>query len=128
MVTFRPQAKAWLPLLIVALPIAGVGVAALIDGAFIGLLAIAFAAVIVGYNSTIRLTIADQQISLKRFGLTVWSAPKDAIRIENGRGGDVPIMPAYLFIRHSQQIGYVLRGWFREEDIATLRAMLTKGC
>ena len=55
--TLRPRLTAWLPLLIVALPIALVGGWALYDGVLIGLAAVAFAAFIVGYNATIRLSI-----------------------------------------------------------------------
>lgn len=127
MIVFRPRRSAWLPLLIVGLPIAAFGVWALYGGALVGLGAIAFGAIIVGYNATIRLSVSGGQVRLKRFGLTVWSSSTGDTTIESGLEGDVPIIPAYLFVRQSQRVGYVLRGWFEEADIATLRALLANG-
>ena len=125
--TLRPKISTWLPLLIVGLPIAAFGIWALCEGAIIGLAATAFGAIIVGYNATVRLTLSDGQIRLRRFGLTVWSSPTCGTTIESGRGGDLPILPAYLFLRESQQVGYVLRGWFAEGDIVTLQELLADG-
>ena len=126
--TLRPRKKAWLPLLIVSGPIAAFGVADMIVGeVWVGLAIIAFAAMIVGYNGTIRLTVDAGQMTLKRFGLTVWSAPTQDMTIKTGRGGDVAVLPAYVFMRHSVQVGHVLRGWFAETDIAMLRMALANG-
>jgi hypothetical protein len=123
----RPQARAWLPLLVVTGPIAALGIFAILEDALIGSALIVLAAVIVGYNGTIRLIVHDGQISLKRYGIIVWSAPTRDISVEAGRGGDIAILPAYVFMRRTQQVGYILRGWFREEDVSKLRELLAKG-
>lgn len=96
-------------------------------GIWEGLVAIVFAATIIGYNGTVRLVIDGGQITLKRFGRTVWSAPTLDMTMRSSCGGDVAILPAYVFMRHSEKVGYVLRGWFKESDIAMLRIALANG-
>jgi hypothetical protein len=123
----RPQTRAWLPLLVITGPIAALGLFAILEGALVGSALIVLAAVIVGYNGTIRLIVRDGQISLKRYGLIVWSAPTSDITFDSGRGGDIAILPAYVFMRRTQRVGYILRGWFREDDISMLRELLAKG-
>lgn len=125
MTSLRPRKSAWLPLLIVGLPIAAFGAFSILDGGvLIGVAVIAFAAIVVGYNGTIRLTFDAEQITFRRFGLTVWSGPTRDMAVEIGKGGDIPIEPAYVFIRQRKRVGYVLRGWFDEAAIADLRASL----
>jgi hypothetical protein len=127
MITLRPRKSAWLPLLIIASPIIAVRVVALREGDLIGLGGIAPGAFLVGYNATISLTVTERQIIFKRYGFTVWSVPASGTTVENGRGGDLPVLPAYLFMRQSRQVGWVLRGWFHEADIAALRTTLKDG-
>ncbi|WCT73513.1 hypothetical protein PQ455_18195 [Sphingomonas naphthae] len=121
----KPQKKAWLPLLIVGVPIGAFGAAVLVQGGLLtGVAAIGLAIMIVAYNGTIRLALTERQVRFKRFGLTVWSAPARGMTVESGRGGDLGAQSAWVFVLHSKQVGHVLRGWFADADIAALKAAM----
>lgn len=125
MTRFRPPKAAWLPLLPIGGAIASLGVAALLDhGIFEGLACIAFGAVVVGYNATVRLVIDDGRVELRRFGRRVWVTPTDGLTIKSGLAGDVAIFPAYLFVRNGRQVGYVLRSWVAASNMVELQGLL----
>jgi hypothetical protein len=127
MTRFRPPKAAWLPLVPIGGAIAALGVAALLNHGFLGGLAcIAFGAVLVGYNATVRLVVDDGRVELRRFGRRVWVTPTDGLTIKAGLAGDVAIIPAYLFFRNGRKVGYVLRSWVSASDMAELQAMLNQ--
>lgn len=125
MVCFRPAKSAWMPLLpIGGFPIA-IGIGAILDDAWLaGAGGIVLGAVVIGYNATIRLVVDRDRIALRRFGRTVWTSPTQGVTIEQGRAGDIAVIPAYLFLRDGRQIGYVLRSWFTAADMATAQSLV----
>lgn len=127
MVIFRPRPAAWLPLLIVAIPIAGLGLASILDGGLLGVGAFGFAAFLVCYVATARIIIDRGQISFSRYGFTLWSSSTDGLGMQTGLGGELPLFPVYVFVRQSHRVGDVPRNWFRPTDIETVRELLANG-
>jgi len=127
MTVFKPKAGAWLPLLIVGLSIAGLGVVALVQdpsGWLVSLACIALGLGVSGYNATARLVVTTDEVLLKRYGRTVWQTPLKGTRLIEGRGGQPPVLPAYLLCRGQKQVGFILKVWFGEDAIAELRKTL----
>lgn len=124
---FRPKPAAWLPLLVVALPISGLGLMVLIQDSaawMSSIVAIAFGLGILGYNGTVRLVLTGNEVLFKRYGWTVWRTPLSGTELMEGRGGRPPVIPAYLFFREGVQVGYILKSWFDDGAVAELRRVL----
>jgi hypothetical protein len=127
MKVFNPRPGAWLPLLIIGLPVAGLGIAAVVQdpsGWLVGFASIAFGVGLVGYNATVRLVLTTDEVMLKRYGRIVWHTPLKGTSLVDGRGGQPPILPAYLLCRGPTQVGFVLKVWFGDDAIAELRKAL----
>lgn len=127
MKVFKPKAQAWLPLLIVGLPISALGVVALAQDAsgwMWDLAAIAFGVGLIGYNARARLHLTNTKVTLKRFGRTVWEVPLKGTRMLEGRAGQPPVLPAYVLYRDKTVVGYLLKVWFDEQAVAEVRQAL----
>jgi hypothetical protein len=130
MKVFRPRTRAWLVLLIVASPMLVAGIVVFIEDAsdwLVSLLTIGVGLWLLGFNATLRLVMTSDEVLLKRFGMTVWCAPLKGTRLVNGRGGQPPIIPAYVLRRGSTDVGYILKTWFSDETVAELRTSLEAG-
>jgi hypothetical protein len=79
---------------------------------------------LVGYNATVRLVLTGEEVQLRRYGMIVWRAPLQGTQLVEGRGGQPPIIPAYLLRRGRTEVGYILKTWFDDETIAELRRFL----
>ena len=129
MKVFKPKTEAWLTLLIVALPIAGLGIVGFIQDPSAWLIylgVIAGAGVLLGYNATTRLILSSDEVALKRYGRTVWRTPLKGTQLVEGRGGQPPILPAYLLRRGGTEVGYILKVWFDEQAITQLRQAISR--
>lgn len=116
--TFGPNRTAWTWLLLPMSPIICFGLYCLSRNAYVeAALSLAFAAFVVGYNLTIRLTVTQDAISFRRFGRLVWSAPVQGTELTLGRGGDGNLLPAYVVSTNGERVGFVLKSWFSEEVI-----------
>jgi hypothetical protein len=128
MKVFRPNMRAWLVLLIVASPMLGAGVVLFIDDPshwLESLIGVAMGLWLLGFNATLRLVLTSDEVLLKRFGMTVWRGPLKGTRLVDGRGGQPPIVPAYVLRRGRMDVGYILKTWFSDETIAELRSSLS---
>jgi hypothetical protein len=128
MKVFRPKMEAWLPLFIIGLPISGLGVVALVQdpsGWMWDVVAIALGLGLFGYNATARLVLTSDEVVLKRYGRTVWRAPLRGTRLVEGRGGQPPILPAFLLCHGKTKVGYILKVWFDERAVTELRRALS---
>jgi hypothetical protein len=132
MKVLKPKTEAWLVLLIIALPISGLGTAALVQsalardlsGCFWDLFAIALGLGLFGYNATARLVLTSDEVAFRRYGRTVWRVPLKGTRLVEGRGGQPPILPAYLLCRGRTTVGFILKSWFDEKAIVEVRDAL----
>lgn len=127
MKVFKPKVQAWLPLLIIGLPISALGVAALIQdlsGWMWDLPVIALGIGLFGYNATVRLVLTSEEVELRRYGRTVWEAPLKGTRLVEGRGGRPPVLPAYMICSGKTEVGYILKVWFDDRTVAELRQAL----
>jgi hypothetical protein len=128
MKVFSPRKSAWMILLIPCSPLIALGVADLIlhpSDWFVGLPLIALGVGVVCYNATLRLLVSEHDVTLTRFGRRVWSAPRRGSELRDGKGGDIPILPAYVIWSHGKRTGYILKSWFDADVIASLRNALT---
>ena len=127
MTILKPKPSAWVPLLMVGVPICGLGIAGLLEdisGWPWSLGAIAFGLGVVGYNATVRLVLTGHEVQLRRYGWTVWRAPLRGTRLVEGRAGSPAWIPAYLLSRNGEQVGFVLKSWFDAQAITQLREAL----
>lgn len=121
--------EAWLPLFIIGLPISGLGVVAFVQdpsGWMWDFFAIALGVGLFGYNATVRLVLTSDEVKLKRYGRAVWRAPVRGTRLVEGRGGQPPILPAYVLCHGNTEVGYILKVWFNEQAVTELRRFLNK--
>jgi hypothetical protein len=89
-----------------------------------GLGLVLFCAFIIGYNATVRLIVTMEELRLTRFGRLVWRAPLHGTSLIDGRGGDIAVLPAYVISHDGERIGYILKSWFDDEAIASIRGAL----
>jgi hypothetical protein len=127
MKVFKPRTRAWLVLLVIALPIVGLGITLLLEDPtdwLTSLLCIALGIGLVGYNATVRLVLTREEVQLRRYGMTVWRAPLQGTHLVEGRGGLPAVIPAYLLRRGRIEVGYILKMWFDDGTVAELRRSL----
>lgn len=86
-----------------------------------GVTILASVAAVIGYNLTVRLMIDATDVTLKRYGRTVWSVPRRGTSVEDGLAGELPFIPALVLWRDGRKAGYVLKLWFDEKALTTLR-------
>ncbi|MBI1199617.1 MAG: hypothetical protein GC203_17285 [Phenylobacterium sp.] len=124
MKTFKPRSSAWVILVVLCAPVAAIGIVGVIlspaDWPY-GLALVGLAASVVGYNFTARLVIEEELVTFRRYGRIVWRAPRQGARIEEGRAGDVPFLPALIVRLNGAKVGYVAKGWFDDAALAELR-------
>jgi len=125
-IVLHPRLGAWALLVIPAAPIVCVGIYAVYVGAWAeGMLAVSFGIFIILYNASTRIIISADIILMKRYGLKVWSIPVNGTTIQEGRGGDLRLLPAYILKNSmSNQSVFILKSWFSESTIARLRSVL----
>jgi len=125
MKTFKSRTSAWMILAVIGLPIAVLGAVDLVLNPAQWPTAMALiggAMLLVGYNFTARLLIEDEYITFKRYGWVVWRTTRRGAEIGDGMAGDVPLIPAIIIRQDGRKVGFVLRGWFDEAALASLRA------
>ena len=125
MKTYKPAVSAWLILAIICAPLVILSVVNIFLNPqqwLYALLMISGAAYIVGGNYTLRLVIDEEFITFKRFGRVVWRTPRRGVEFEDGRTGDIPVIPAIIIRRNGQKIGDISKVWFDEATMAALRA------
>jgi hypothetical protein len=121
---FKPRTGAWMILAVLCAPLAVLGVADWVLNPSEWLTAVALVAgtmAVVCYNLTARLVIDDEAVTLKRYGFTVWRAPRRETQIEDGLAGGMPFIPALVLRRGDAKIGFVLKGWFYDDALSELR-------
>ena len=124
---FKPRISAWLALLVIMAPVFVIAVLVLAENPSDWPLSaglVVLGAGVVAYNATARLVLTDQEIRFKRFGRLVWLAPIDGTTMSEGFGGQPAVLPAYVFSRDGEAVGYVLKLWFNKSAIAQLRQSL----
>ena len=129
METFKPLRSSWVVLAACCAPIAAFGVADVVlspDQWFWGVACIVGALAVVCFNASARLVIMDQSIELRRYGRTVWSIPRVGTEMRDGFAGDVKVIPAHILWHGGQKAGYLLKSWFDEETIETLRTSVAR--
>jgi len=125
MKVFTLTLTSWMLLLIPTIPIALVGVTALTYGSIYGAACIVFALVIVLFNGSARLAVSTDEIRLSRYGRTVWTIPVEGTVMREGLAGDIRFIPAFIFVRQRQEVGYLLKGWFSPRAIDEVRQRLS---
>ena len=123
---YKPKRSAWVILLLICSPmIAGGVLASLEPGGWVpGLGLVLLCAFIIGYNATVRLIVTAVELRLTRFGRLVWRAPLCGTSLIDGRGGDIAVLPAYVISHDGERVGYILKSWFDDESIASIRGAL----
>ena len=118
---FYPERGAWIVLVIATSPIWGFGTYCLITGFWLEALgSLGFAALIVGYNSTIRLVVDGEKIVFKRYFFVAWSIEASDAKLRRGRVGDLKMQSGYKVESHGRQVGFLLDGWFAKEAMEQL--------
>ena len=122
---YRPRLGFWLPLIIPTLLFIFIGIASLIDGGFVeGLAILAFAAVVVGYNASTRLSVDGEEISFRRYGRTLWRVKADGLCVTSGRAGEVPILPAFILTDEHGRRGAVPKNMLAPSAAAGLKSAI----
>ena len=123
---FRPRTSAWLTLLVICLPFAGLlaFIPTEADDVPSTVLLVVGVIALVAYNATVRLIIDANQIRLQRYGLTVWQTPTEGTDLIEGCHPNVSFIPAYVLCRGDKVVGYILKSWFTPAAIEDLRASL----
>lgn len=125
---FKPRTSAWMILAVPCAPGAILGVADWVINPsdwLTALVIIAGMMAVVCYNLTVRLVIDDEAVELKRYGFTVWRAPRRGTQIEDGLAGDVAFIPALVLRRDGAKIGFMLKLWFYDDALSELRNAVT---
>ncbi|MEO7691884.1 MAG: hypothetical protein ABIS51_21550 [Sphingomonas sp.] len=126
----KVRKSAWIVLLIAASPVGAAGIMAGIQGdLWSGAALIAFAVGVVFYNASARVVITGHELLFRRYGLTIWRAPRVGTKMRVGSGADIgvhssPIISAFIFSSGRTRHGWILRDWFTAVQIAELRAAL----
>jgi hypothetical protein len=102
----RPRASYWLPLLLVAIPMAALPIAAIIEGdVVLGTIVLALIALIPAYNGWSALDINESRISFYRYGRRVWCLPNNGLSVSLGLGGELPLFRYYHVTSPKGEVG-----------------------
>jgi len=122
---YHPQKSSWIVLLLAGSPIIALGIYCFIDaGWWEGSLFMLFAAILVGYNGTMRLEVDRGILTFRRYGRTVWSVSLANAQISSGKGGDGHLLAAYVISEDEQRVGFLLKGWFSEDVIRQIERLV----
>jgi hypothetical protein len=125
--SMRPSKAALIALALLVSPGVVLGVMTWVyaDGRLAGSILFCGAVLIWLSVGSLRVVAASGNVSMHRFGRTLWSTALADIVLREGLGGDIPILPALVVVGKTRKpIRYILKSQFRTSDLEKLRRLV----
>ena len=102
-----------------------IGIAGALDGAYVLGPFLAFAGLGAWLHwASLRVIVSARQVIVSRYGITIFSAPRDNVRATFGRGGELRTHTALLLEATGQKRVELLRSMFGPNSLSELARLL----